>query len=365
MWRWIGFSLMFLVEFLPGQTETQLFDGIHYQHRLQADPPLSIHMVEVDPTKFRMVAARALNSGIGRETVSSIAQRTGALIAINGGFFAIGGRYDGDPVGPLRINGRWYSDSSLDRGAIGWNPDGEVSIKRISVRWYLVTPAGRFHFDGINQQREDGQAVLYNWAFHRSTLTNPGGTEWTIKEGRVVSISKAGDSPIPVEGFVASFGPGRRFGPPGSVAPGVDVTIGNVILSPDAALDARWNRFSEVLGGTPVLLSEGKLPDLTRERVRASFVEERHPRTAVCIKPNGHWLLVVVDGRQPKLSQGMNLLELATLLSNEDCQDALNLDGGGSSTLVIKHEIKNNPSDFGVERPVSDALLVLTRRGEG
>ena len=309
-------------------------------------------------------AARALNSGVGRETVSSIAQRTGALIAINGGFFQIGGRYYGDPAGPLRVNGRWYSDSSLNRGAIGWTPFGEASIDRISVRWYLVTPAGRFYFDGINQQREDDQAILFNWAFHRSTLTNPGGTEWSIKGGRVVSVSSRGDSSIPVAGFVASFGPRSRYGSPGSLKPGSRVTIGSEIIGPGTPLAEHWDRFTEVLGGAPILLAEGKRPDLGREGVQASFVEERHPRTAVCIKANGRWLLVVVDGRQPKLSQGMNLQELANLLSQENCYDALNLDGGGSSTLVIQNEIKNSPSDFGVERSVSDALLVFPRQPE-
>ena len=361
MWRWIGFSLVFLAEFLPGQSELLLFDDIRYEHRIQRAPPLSIHLVEVDPKKYRIAAARALNSGVGRETVSSIAQRTGALIAINGGFFAIGGRYDGDPVGPLRVAGRWFSDSSLNRGAIGWNPSGEVSIERISVRWYLVTTAGRFYFNGINQERRENEAVLYNWAFHRPTLTNPGGMEWLITDGQVRSISRNGDSPIPVDGFVASFGPRRRFDPSGSVSPGSRVMIGTEIISPDGALDERWSQYSEVVGGTPVLLAGGKLPDLSREQVRASFVDERHPRTAVCIKPNGRWLLVTVDGRQPKLSQGMNLLELTTLLSHENCHDALNLDGGGSTTLVINNEVKNSPADFGAERPVSDALLILAR----
>ena len=56
MWRWIGFSILFLAEFLPGQGETQLFDGIRYEHRVQAGPQLSIHLLEVDPTKYRITA---------------------------------------------------------------------------------------------------------------------------------------------------------------------------------------------------------------------------------------------------------------------------------------------------------------------
>ena len=68
--------------------------GLRYVHRTIAGP-LSIHILEVDPRLLRIEAVRALDDGVGRETVSSIAQRKGALAAVNGGFFWIGGRYDG------------------------------------------------------------------------------------------------------------------------------------------------------------------------------------------------------------------------------------------------------------------------------
>ena len=91
MWRWIGFSLVLITEVLVGQTANLPHKGISCQHRYQADPHLSIHLVEIDPTIYRLTAARALNSGVGHETVSSIAKRRSALVAINGGFFSVGG----------------------------------------------------------------------------------------------------------------------------------------------------------------------------------------------------------------------------------------------------------------------------------
>jgi exopolysaccharide biosynthesis protein len=77
---------------------------------------------------------------------------------------------------------------------------------------------------------------------------------------------------------------------------------------------------------------------------------------------DGTWVLVVVDGRQPQLSRGMTLQELAGLMSSLGCGDALNLDGGGSSTLYIQGSVVNSPSDAGIERPVSDAILIFRRR---
>lgn len=364
-WR-IALSLLVFTCPSVAQTGTLLFKGVRYEHRTESDPPLSIHLVEVDPVLTRIVAARALNSGVGRETVSSIARRRGARVAINGGFFATGGRYDGDPVGPLRIDQHWFSDSSLGRGAIGWDDSGQVRIDRISARWYIEIGGVRAFFQGLNESRDPDAAVLYNWDFHRSTLTDPGGTEWIISDGVITAISQSGDSPIPVGGYVASFGPkatvSKTF--PG-VAKGTQVHLGTWITSARQGPDSQkvWQGLGYIVGGTPLLISAGtRLLDYAAENVRQSFIEDRHPRTAVCIQSNQHWLFVVADGRQPKLSRGMTLEEMTDLMLAEGCQDALNLDGGGSSTLVIDGQLRNSPSDFGVERPVSDAILVFPRK---
>ncbi|MFT7696425.1 MAG: exopolysaccharide biosynthesis protein, partial [Candidatus Latescibacterota bacterium] len=99
-----------------------------------------------------------------------------------------------------------------------------------------------------------------------------------------------------------------------------------------------------------------------------SFAEERHPRTAVGYSQNGEVLfLVVVDGRQPGYSVGMTLAELAGFMrmrladfssTHENAYQALNLDGGGSTTMVVEDEVVNSPSDQTGERPVANVLLV-------
>lgn len=122
-------------------------------------------------------------------------------------------------------------------------------------------------------------------------------------------------------------------------------------------------------GAAPATMTVGGFPDLldARRRVgdlevgaRPSFAAARHPRTAVGYDlDSGRVWLVVVDGRQPPHSAGMTLPELAELFEALGAEEALNLDGGGSTTLVLGHEPVNRPSDAAGERPVVNALALV------
>ncbi len=94
-----------------------------------------------------------------------------------------------------------------------------------------------------------------------------------------------------------------------------------------------------------------------------TYGSTRHPRTAIGIKPNGDVVLLVVDGRQPAFSNGASLADLAYLLASLGCVEGINLDGGGSSTFVLKEKdgtlsVKNSPSD-GAPRPVLNGITVI------
>lgn len=116
----------------------------------------------------------------------------------------------------------------------------------------------------------------------------------------------------------------------------------------------------------PLLLLKGKrLPFVDRK-----FTNDRHPRTCACTTNNNKTLLITVDGRNEKAS-GMSLPELATLMQQLDCKNAINLDGGGSTTMYVKGEGKtgvvNHPSDnkrfdTGGERPCANAVLVMSNK---
>jgi hypothetical protein len=90
-----------------------------------------------------------------------------------------------------------------------------------------------------------------------------------------------------------------------------------------------------------------------------TFVAARHPRTLAGVRADGKLLLVTVDGRRSGWSTGMTLFEAARLMRSLGARDALNLDGGGSSTMTVRGEVVNRPSDRGGERRVSNAVVAL------
>ena len=101
-------------------------------------------------------------------------------------------------------------------------------------------------------------------------------------------------------------------------------------------------------------------------RAQAGFASSRHPRTAVGIANAGRRLiLVTVDGRQKPYSDGMTLRELADLMRVLGARDAINLDGGGSTAMVVKSpaarslRVVNRPSDAAGERAVGNALAIV------
>ncbi|MGH2529033.1 MAG: phosphodiester glycosidase family protein [Actinomycetota bacterium] len=109
----------------------------------------------------------------------------------------------------------------------------------------------------------------------------------------------------------------------------------------------------EAIGGGSVLVSDGV--DVVGTCVGSGC---RNPRTGVGVRAYGKLLLVVADGRQPKWSVGATMHEFAGILLQLGATDAMNLDGGGSSTVVVNGEVMKRPSD-GEERRVSTAVLVL------
>jgi hypothetical protein len=119
---------------------------------------------------------------------------------------------------------------------------------------------------------------------------------------------------------------------------------------------------NETVGGTPILLRDGKRwfgDD------GSDFLDGRHPRTVVGWNPGGDVFLVTVDGRQPGHSVGMALAEAADLLLGLGATDAINLDGGGSTTFVGSGgQVLNQPSDVLVRRGRTEQIVHEAERGD-
>jgi hypothetical protein len=170
---------------------------------------------------------------------------------------------------------------------------------------------------------------------------------------------ESGKTPIPDDGFVLSFG--GRSPPPalGGLKRGrrVDLVPRYVPVSGDSG---PWAAARDIVGGAGLLVKGGReIHDWAPEAFNPGFAELRHPRTLIGVSGDGAIWLVTVDGRQPALSAGMTLVELRSLARRLALTDALNLDGGGSTTMWVKGEVVNSPSDAAGPRKVSDALLVF------
>jgi len=92
-----------------------------------------------------------------------------------------------------------------------------------------------------------------------------------------------------------------------------------------------------------------------------AWAEQRQPRTMAGIDERGRLLLVTVDGRQPGVGEGVTLQEGAHLMQSLGAVDAMNLDGGGSTAMVVDGLLVNHPSDSTGERADGDAVVVLPR----
>lgn len=112
----------------------------------------------------------------------------------------------------------------------------------------------------------------------------------------------------------------------------------------------------DAIGAGPALVMDGAVHVTSDEEVFfGTSIPEVHPRTAAGVSATGELLLMVVDGRQPE-SRGVSLDELATLMLEIGAVEAINLDGGGSTTLVVNGTLVNRPQGSTVEREVMSAL---------
>lgn len=153
-------------------------------------------------------------------------------------------------------------------------------------------------------------------------------------------------------------------------APGGDPWIGSAEVDEDTVHVGRAVAVGappvelEVIGGFPELLDDGGPLADNEDVARSSFATTRHPRTAVAFDTDARVMwMIVVDGRQGSYSSGMTLAELTEVLLALGADEAINMDGGGSSVMVIGRRPTSRPSDAEGERRVANALAVTHDRG--
>jgi hypothetical protein len=210
---------------------------------------------------------------------------------------------------------------------------------------------------GLNEARGQDAAVLYTAAVGASTrargglellLERDGDGVWlplqvgTAYSARVRQSSQTGNTALTRDTMVVSVGPGLLAQLP-------QIAVG-AVLKISTATSPELKDLQTAIGGGPTLVEDGKPRDWPGLRLR-------HPRTAIGWNKD-YLFLVEVDGRQLRLSAGMTLPELADYMAKLGCQEAMNLDGGGSATCWLYGNVMNSPSQ-GRQRPAANGLVVI------
>ncbi|NLM39329.1 MAG: phosphodiester glycosidase family protein [Firmicutes bacterium] len=327
--------------------------GVRYGHQRRAGAagPNIVNYLRIDALRpgVEVKLVLAQDSVRGRERVSSMAWRSQAIAAVNGAFFA----GDGRPLGLFAIDGELVSEPYAKRTAIGLGP-GFAVMDAVDFHGVARLADGSEHrVTGINRPRLQDDLIVYTRRYGTSTGTNVYGWDIVLVDGIVVGIYQ-GNADIPENGLVLSgHGAARDFLATLQVGDAVEVQL---------ALEPDWFALGveQIIGGGPRLVRDG-IVHITGETelFQPDVLVGRAPRTALGFTADHKLLLVTVNGRQPGISVGMTLAELAELMIELGAVQAMNLDGGGSTTMVIRDRVLNLPSD-GIERAVSNAIVVIT-----
>lgn len=357
--------------------------GVVYEKTVFSSPvPLVIHELQVNPSQAKLVIEASHKTCTGSEKTSSMAKRNNAIAAINGGFFTFGASfwgaelirllelfgyegYNAFPVCALSIDKRWFSLSTKSAGIIGWKNGGQDVVAGEAETVWLIKIGDRFFpVADLNKPIAKGPMV-YTSDYGENTPKNSNVMEILVKNGFVVTKTSGGGTCIPCNCYVyACDVETNDTDIEDFVQVGDAVSIVRQYKSPDAPLGARLEEMDYIVAAAPLLIKNGAITPVVEQS--SSFLFTRlYPKTAVGVRADGTWLLLVVDGRQ-KDSEGISIKDLAIYMQRRGCMVALNLDGGAASTMVIGDQVVNSPAGrkyafVKKEIPIADAILVMPR----
>lgn len=282
------------------------------------------------------------------------------IAGVNADFFG-----NSQPIGTTVVNGEYYY--ALNNGWSHWAIDGNKIPKVADMVFSgtVTAPDGSTHeLSGINRGRDENNLVIYNLRKGANSGTNAYGAEVSatipsgaLAPGQTVELVvgcdpvTAGSMAIPSGGVVLSgHGTGKEF--VSKLKTGDKVTVNTSILADGQSVEAL-----QVAGGRPLILSGGQV---LNTQGALDHLTALNPRTAIGYDATGTKLvLLVVDGRS-SASQGCVSKVLADIMLATGCTDAMNFDGGGSTTLYVDNlGVRNNPSD-GTERSVVNAVFAVS-----
>lgn len=371
-------------------TRTVLFDGLHpglkiYRYDWHAERCVA-YVAEMNRlhTDLHFEVAIAKDKILGKETVRSLAHRRSqrgdrsVLVAINGGFGVLGDMKGyGGALENLHIQaGELMTQPASDKAAcFGVTSEGDFLVGPVEMEATVTVGTYSFALECINQRFLDGcRVILYTPRMGDSTHTNHRRTYEITLTGLKLPIigsyesdfvvnrfGKRGNNSIPDNGAVISFR--------SRIDKRLDTELNEqkqgkieIVLKPDI-----WNDTTQAIGGRIRLVENGQINQIIEKQHRAQkthtpgkrqrdLVLSYEPRTALGYNAE-KLILIVADGRRMGYSTGLSLYRLASLLIELSAREAINLDGGSSSTFVVDGEVVNRPSGQS-ERDVLNAVFI-------
>jgi hypothetical protein len=333
--------------------------GLKYIRIVRRQVPLRTFVLSIDLSKAITLDTTIADDSLpSRRQLSRIVRNHGALAGVNGD----PGEGLGNTVHPFA------QDVDLLHTA---GPDAEMfAVSKDESSTFLGNPKVRidvtdrsnghvFTLDRWNRRApEPGEIVGFSPL--GGTLASPPSFACSVRllpQGpRLVATPDGVDRDYVVDVATCSEAPlDRTGGVVLSTAPGTDEAEQLLALAPGTPMRLHWTMgwpgVFDAVGGDPILLLDGAPTPVCDSCAR-------QPRTAIGVTATGRILLVVIDGRRPGWSRGATLGELRAILRDLGAVDAMNLDGGGSSEMVVEGQVVNRPSD-GHERRITNAVLVL------
>lgn len=367
-------------------TRETLAPGVVHSRYVRTAGPLIINVVRIDRRTANVTfeEGRANDALAGREKTTAMVQRRTAkgatvLAAVNADFFNL---KTGESENNVVIGGEWWkgqkvTDSPYDTFhnphiQFGIDARGAPLIDRFVFEGTAI--AGAHHLPiltlNANPSGNPEGTALYTWRFGTTT---PRDTARATVELTLAEAGRRGDTLLYVRRGAPLGSSGGVIPPLGAVLAGYGPRSKEVAAFADAdtvrilaGVAPSQSRYplDLVIGGWPRILRDGvdvSSRAAADEGTISRNAEAKHPRTAIGFSRDSSVVfLVTVDGRSAT-SVGVTLEELSALMRELGAAHAMNFDGGGSTTMVIRGKIVNSPTDATGEREVGSALLLLAK----
>jgi hypothetical protein len=333
--------------------------GLTYTKIVERRIPRRTFVLRMDPSKAVTLDVTIADAALpSRRQLSDIVRTHGALAGVNGDYG------DGGPGRPVH---HFAQDGELlqSTGGLSFAVTRDESAVLFGLQSLAVTltdqASGRAHTIDRWNTGDPAPGELVGFSPLGGTLELPPSYACSARllpTGDAVAADPDGvRRDFVVDAVGCSEEPmGREGGIVISAAPATDEATELLAIATGTPMRLRWTlgwaNVFDVVGGAPLLLLDGAPTGVCEPACG------RQPRTGVGVTATGKILLVVVDGRQPRWSLGPTSSEFAQIMADLGAVTALNLDGGGSSEMVVEGEVVNRPSD-GHERAITNAILVL------